>query len=145
MADWMGQMADAVEEAEAANAVRQEEVPTEPALSPRSHVIEVPLNNGRWTTEEYAELLFYIAHELNERDKVRLQELLDKQQADARAQTQQLQSMKHINGVSKNGKLRSKLESYTIQHSRVVPLLKELRRCVCFPMSMRPFVRMIQA
>ena len=46
MADWMGQMADAVEQAEAANAVRQEEVATEPALSPRSHVIEVPLNNG---------------------------------------------------------------------------------------------------
>ena len=86
MADWMGQMADAVEEAEAANAIRQEEVPTEPAMSPRSHVIEVPINNGRWTTEEYAELMFYIAHDLNERDQVRLQEVLDKQQADARAQ-----------------------------------------------------------
>ena len=86
MADWMGQMADAVEQAEAANAVRQEEVATEPALSPRSHVFEFPLNNGIWTTEEYAELMFYIAHELNERDKARLQELLNKQQGDGRSQ-----------------------------------------------------------
>ena len=42
MADWMSQMANAVEEAEAANATPQEEVPTEPATSPRSQVHEVP-------------------------------------------------------------------------------------------------------
>ena len=34
MADWMGQMADAVDEAEAANVLPQEEVPTETATSP---------------------------------------------------------------------------------------------------------------
>ena len=73
MADWMSQLADAVEEAEAANVIPPEEVPTEPAYSPRSHVIEIPVNNGRWTTEEYAELMFYIAQDLNERDQVRLQ------------------------------------------------------------------------
>ena len=33
MADWMNEMANAVEEAEAANARAQEEVPTEPAIS----------------------------------------------------------------------------------------------------------------
>ena len=96
MADWMGQMADAVEEAEAAQrpsnwenpvqAVLVDEVPTEPAMSPRSQVIEVPVNDGRWSTQEYAELMFYIAQELHERDQVRLQELLDKQLAEARAQ-----------------------------------------------------------
>ena len=96
MTDWMSQMANAVEEHEAANAAPQskasmpgayqDEVPTEPATSPRSHVIEVPVNDGRWTTEEYAELLFYITQDLHERDQVRLQELWDKQQADARAQ-----------------------------------------------------------
>ena len=42
MADWMGQMADAVEEAEAANAPRQEEVPTEPAITPRSQFHDDP-------------------------------------------------------------------------------------------------------
>ena len=88
MSDWISQMANAVEEHEAANAAPQstasmpgadqDEVPTEPATSPRSQVVEVPLNDGRWTTEEYAELLFYIAHDLNERDQVRLQELWDR-------------------------------------------------------------------
>ena len=86
MADWMSQMANAVDKHEAANAPPQEEVPTEPATSPRSHMVEVPVNDGRWTTEEYAELLYYIAQDLNERDQVRLQELWDRQQADARAQ-----------------------------------------------------------
>ena len=57
MADWMNQMANAVDEAEAANALPQEEVPTEPATSPRSQqMIEVPINDGRWTAEEYAQL-----------------------------------------------------------------------------------------
>ena len=44
MADWMSQMANAVEEAEAANALPQEEVPTEPATSPRPKMIEVPVH-----------------------------------------------------------------------------------------------------
>ena len=80
-------MANAVDEAEAANALPQEEVPTEPATSPRPRVIEVPVNDGRWTTDEYAELLWYIAQDLNERDQAILQALLNRQQADARAQT----------------------------------------------------------
>ena len=61
MADWMSQMVNAVDEAEAANALPQEEVPTEPATSPRSRTVEIPLNDGRWTIDEYAELLFYIS------------------------------------------------------------------------------------
>ena len=46
MADWMNDMANAVEEAEAAQARAQEEVPTEPAISPRDSVLEVPVNDG---------------------------------------------------------------------------------------------------
>ena len=121
MADWMSQMANAVEEHKAANAHPQEEVPTEPATSPRSQMVEVPVNDGRWTTHEYAKLLWYIAQELNARDQARLHELLDRQQAEMRAQTRRdmerednvskLQNMKHINGASKNGKLKSKLKS----------------------------------
>ena len=42
MADWMGQMANAVDEAEAANALPQEEVPTEPAITPRSQIHDAP-------------------------------------------------------------------------------------------------------
>ena len=42
MADWMNQMAIAVDEAEAANARAQDEVATEPATSPRPPMIEVP-------------------------------------------------------------------------------------------------------
>ena len=85
MADWMGQMANAVDEAEAANALPQEEVPTEPATSPRSQMIEVPINDGRWTAEEYAQLLWYIAQDLNAQDQAQLQVLLDRQQAEAKA------------------------------------------------------------
>ena len=44
MADWMSQMANAVEEHKAANAYPQEEVPTEPATSPRSQVHEAPVH-----------------------------------------------------------------------------------------------------
>ena len=84
MADWMSQMANAVDEAEAANALPQEEVPTEPATFPRPKMIEVPVNDGRWTVDEYAELLYYIAQDLNEWDHVRLQEPWDRQQAAAR-------------------------------------------------------------
>ena len=43
MADWMSQMANAVDEYEAATAAQQEEVPTEPATSPRSQIHEVPV------------------------------------------------------------------------------------------------------
>ena len=53
MSDWISQMANAVEEHEAANAAPQstasmpgadqDEVPTEPATSPRSQVVEVPV------------------------------------------------------------------------------------------------------
>ena len=46
MADWMNDMARAVEEAEAAQARAQEEVPTEPAISPREAVFEVPVVKG---------------------------------------------------------------------------------------------------
>ena len=87
-------MANAVEQHEAAQAppsletpvpaVLVDDAPTEPALSPRMR--EVPVNDGRWTAEEYAELLFYITQGLHEWDQVRLQELWDKQQTDAKAQ-----------------------------------------------------------
>ena len=86
MADWMNQMAIAVDEAEAANARAQDEVATEPATSPRPPMIEVPVNDGRWTSNEYAELLWYVAQDLNERDQAILQVLLDRQQVDARTQ-----------------------------------------------------------
>ena len=43
---------------------------------------EVPVNDGRWTTEEYTELLYYIAQDLNGRDHARLQELWDRRRAD---------------------------------------------------------------
>ena len=43
MADWMSQMANAVDEHEAASAAQQEEVPTEPATSPRAQIHEVPV------------------------------------------------------------------------------------------------------
>ena len=52
-----------------------------------------------------------------------------------------LQSMKHINEVSRNGKLEFKLQISIIQPFHVVRLQRELRRCVT---SMKHFVRMIQ-
>ena len=61
MADWMNDMANAVEEAEAANARAQEEVPTEPAISPRDSVLEVPINDGQWTSDEYAQIIWDVA------------------------------------------------------------------------------------
>ena len=92
MSNWISERADAVEQREAAQAplssqtpvpaILVDDAPTEPALSPRMR--EVPVNDGRWTTEEYAESLFYITQDLHERDQVRLQELWDRQQADAR-------------------------------------------------------------
>ena len=83
MADWMNQMVNAVDEAEAGT-LPPEEVPTEPATSPRPPMIEVPLNDGRWTADEYAELMYYITQDLHGRDQIRLQELWDRQQAAAR-------------------------------------------------------------
>ena len=90
MSDWISQMANAVEEHEAANAAPQstasmpgadqDEVPTEPATSPRSQVVEVPLNDGRWTTEESVQNCCSTSpRDLNERDQVRLQELCSRQ------------------------------------------------------------------
>ena len=155
MADWMNQMVDAVDEAEAADTLPQEEVPTEPATSPRPRMIEVPVNDGRWTADEYAELLWYIAQDLNERDQAILQALLDRQQVDAR--TQRLHDMEnerrcaeaaeheaHQRSIDEWEAISSRRSNWTMQHFQAVPLLKELCRCVCFPMSMRPFVRMIQ-
>ena len=56
----------------------------------------------------------------------------------------QLQSIKHINGVSKNGKLRARLAALTMLQFHAAPLQQELRLCVHFLMSMQLFVRMIQ-
>ena len=56
----------------------------------------------------------------------------------------QLQSMKHINEISRSGKLEFKLQSSAIQLFQVVQLQREFRRCVHFLMFMTHFVRMIQ-
>ena len=87
MADWMNDMANAVEEAETAQARAQEEVPTEPAISPRDSVLEVPVNDGQGTAEEYARILWNVAQDLSARDQIILHQLLDRQQAEFRAQT----------------------------------------------------------
>ena len=50
MADWMNHLANAVDEAEAANARAQEEVPTEPAITPRSHPQDAS-GSPRWVEE----------------------------------------------------------------------------------------------
>ena len=50
MADWMSQVANAVEEAEAANALPQEEAPTEPAITPKSQPHDAP-GSPRWVEE----------------------------------------------------------------------------------------------
>ena len=73
-------MADAVDAHEAAQApptckaagppsmpaVSIDETPTEPATSPR--VMEVPINDGRWTQAEYAALIRRAAQASNDRD-----------------------------------------------------------------------------
>ena len=82
MADWMNDMANAVEEAEAAQARAQEEVPTEPAISPRDSVLEVPVNDGQWTTEEYAKIV-KDARDLHTMDQAIQQEILQRQRAQA--------------------------------------------------------------
>ena len=69
MTDWMNDMANAVEEAEAAQARAQEEVPTEPALSPRDSVLEIPVNDGQWTAEDYGRILWNVAQDLHARDQ----------------------------------------------------------------------------
>ena len=56
----------------------------------------------------------------------------------------QLRSMKHINEVSRSGKLESKPQSSAIHLCHVVHLQREFRRCVHFLMFMTHFVRMIQ-
>ena len=89
MADWMNDMANAVEEAEAAQARAQEEVPTEPAISPRDPVLEVPVHDREWTAEDYGRILWNVAQDLNARDQVILHHLLDRQQAEFQAQTRQ--------------------------------------------------------
>ena len=108
MADWMSQMADAVDEFEAANAAPQEEVPTEPATSPRTQIQEVPvrrdyveelqlpsleygprpeperfatryiLNDGTMSQDAYDELTRKAAQSFNNRDME-----IERQQAEA--------------------------------------------------------------
>ena len=82
MADWMNDMANAVEEAEAAQARAQEEVATEPAISPREAVLEVPVNDGQWTTEEYAKII-KDARDLHTMDQAIQQDILQRQRAQA--------------------------------------------------------------
>ena len=150
-------MVDAVDDA--AQAPPRSKAPTEPATSPRSQIHEVPvqsafveelrlpsreygphpeperfasrhiLNDGTMTQEAYEELTRKAAQSF-----VTWRENDDKQK---------LQNMKHIYGVSKNGKLKSRPVSLTMQQFHVALLQKELRRCVCFQMSMQLFVRMI--
>ena len=108
MADWMSQMANAVDEAEAANALPHEEVPTEPAITLRSQIHDAPgstriveelqlpsleygprpeperfatryiLNDGSMPQEEYEELMRKAAQPFNNRDME-----IERQQAEA--------------------------------------------------------------
>ena len=75
-------MANAVEEAEAAQARAQEEVPTEPAISPRDAVFEVPVNDGQWTTEEYAKIV-KDARDLHTMDQAIQHDVMYRQRAQA--------------------------------------------------------------
>ena len=92
-------MADAVDVHEAAQApptskaagppsiqtVSIDETPTEPATSPR--VMEVPVNDGRWTQAEYAALVRRAAQSFNNRDidQLRRWELEDAMQREHEA------------------------------------------------------------
>ena len=87
MADWMNDLANAVEEAEAAQARAQDEVPTEPAISPRDPALEVPAHEREWTAEDYGRILWNVAQDLHARDQVVIHHLLDRQQAEFREQT----------------------------------------------------------
>ena len=93
MADWMNDMANAVEEAEAAQARAQEEVPTEPAISPRDSVLEVPVNDGRWTADEYARIV-RDARNLHTMDQAIQQQILERQQAQEAAHEAHERSIK---------------------------------------------------
>ena len=164
MADWMNQMANAVEEAEAANARAQEEVPTEPAITPRSQLHDAPgstrlveelqlpsleygphpeperfairyiLNDGSMPQEEYEELARKAAMAFNNRDMER-----ERRRAEAAEHEAHERSIKEWDAQIQAQGLD------TIQHFQVVPLLKVFHRSVYFQESMRPFVRMIQA
>ena len=122
-----------------------DEVPTEPATSPRSQLHEVPvlpnyveelqlpsleygphpeperfatryiLNDGSMPQEAYEELIRKAAQSFNNRDMERERHV------------QKLQSIKHINGVSKNGKLRSRLVAFTMLQFHAAPLQQEPR------------------
>ena len=70
MADWMNQMAIAVDEAEAANARAQNEVPTEPALTPRSQHQDIP-GSPRWVEELQLPSLEYAPRPEPERFAIR--------------------------------------------------------------------------
>ena len=139
MADWMNDMANAVEEAEAANARAQEEVPTEPAISPRDSVLEVPINDGQWTSDEYAKII-RDARDLHTMDQaIQRAQILQRQES-----RHKLLNMKHMNEVSENGMPKSKLEGWMLHHFQAVHLRKAFHRSVYFQESMRPFDRMIQ-
>ena len=154
MADWMNQMANAVDEAEAANARAQEEVPTEPATSPRPPMVEVPVNDGRWTSDEYASC--YGTSPMTSMKGTRLSCMCYWKDSKSRQEPRpsvtwkgkgnrhKLQNMKHTNEVSKNGMPRYELEGWMLHHFQAVHLLKAFHRNVYFQVSMRPFVRMIQ-
>ena len=130
MSNWISEMADAVDAREAAQAppnsetpvlaVLVDDAPTEPAVSPRMR--EVPVNDGRWTTEEYAELMFYIAQELHERDQIKFQELLDRQHADARPNP--LADMERE-------RRRAEAAEYQARYSTLIQSLQGLVHCPC--------------
>ena len=86
MSGWIADMADAVDAHEVAQApttskassppslpaVSIDDTPTEPATSPR--MMEVPVNDGRWTQAEYAALVRKAAQAFNNRDIDRLRQ-----------------------------------------------------------------------
>ena len=154
MADWMNQMANAVDEAEAANARAQEEVPLSQLHLQGSYMREVPVNDGRWTNEEYTELLYYIAQDLNGRDHARLQELWDRRRADEQAQQQsdmererrRAEAAEHEAHERSIKEWDAQMKAQGLDNPALPsgPLLKVFHRSVYFQESMRPFVRMIQ-
>ena len=149
-------MANAVEEAEAAQARAQEEVPTEPAISPRDSVLEVPINDGQWTPMSML-ILWNVCREDNQRMPVTsilhastrpIQHSFStdtlRKAAQAFNSRHKLLNMKHTNEVSENGKPSSKLEDWMLHHFQAVHLRKAFHPSVYFQKSMRPFDRMIQ-
>ena len=145
MADWMNDMANAVEEAEAAQARAQEEVPTEPAVSPRDSVLEVPINDGQWTADEYAKISSFssgmpVTHDPYNGSGYPATDIAEA----AFNNRHKLLNMKHTNEVSENGMLKSKLEGWMLHHFQAVHLRKVLHPSVYFHKSMRSFDRMLQ-